>query len=178
VNALADARGETAIGILRPSGSRLERLGEWYVSNHPALLRFAYVVTRDSALAEDLCQEAFVRLYRAGRRAEEEGLGAYARRTIVNLSRSRFRRVKREREVPRQPAHHQEHDAVVERDEVWTAMGDLSTQQRACVALRFYEDLDDRRIAQVLGVTVGTVKTQMHRALRKLRETLGEAEER
>jgi RNA polymerase sigma-70 factor, ECF subfamily len=161
--------------IFKPSASRIERLGEWYVARYDALLRFSYFVTRDAGLAEDLVQESFVRLYRAGRRAEEEGLDAYARRAIVNLSRSRFRRMTRERAAlasATRPA-----PGATEPDETWNALAALSPQQRACVALRYYESMTERETAAVLGVSVGAVKKQTHRALEKLRATLAEGRE-
>ena len=167
--------------IFKPSASRIDRLGEWYVARYEPLLRFAFFVCRERELAEDLVQESFVRLYRAGRRAEEEGLESYAKRAIVNLSRSRWRRMTHERGAMPRLIHHPSHDATATidvRDAVWQAVGALSPQQRACVALRFYEDMEESRIASTLGVSVGSVKTQLHRAMQKLRASLGEGEER
>jgi RNA polymerase sigma-70 factor (sigma-E family) len=167
--------------IFKPAASRIERLGEWYVARYEPLLRFAFFVCRDREHAEDLVQESFVRLYRAGRHAEEEGLEAYAKRTITNLSRSRWRRLTHERGARPLLLNHPSHDATASvdvRDAVWEAVGSLSPQQRACVALRFYEDMEESRIAATLGVSAGTVKTQLHRAMQKLRATLGESEER
>jgi RNA polymerase sigma-70 factor (ECF subfamily) len=162
--------------IFKPSESRISRLGDWYVGRYDALLRFAYFVCRDAAVAEDLVQESFVRVFRAGRHAEEDGLDAYAKRAIVNLARSGFRRVVRERRalaatplVASAPPH--------EPDAMWGALAGLSPQQRACVALRFYESLSEAETAAVLGVSVGTVKKQTSRAFEKLRATLGEARE-
>jgi RNA polymerase sigma-70 factor (sigma-E family) len=162
-------------GVLSAPATRLESLGAWYENRYPALLRFAYVICRDAAVAEDLVQESFVRIYRAWRKAEEEGLDAYARRTIVNLNHSRFRRLIRERRAlsamevapdHREPSH--DHEVL------WEAMGELTEQQRACVALRYYEGLTESETAQVLGVGVGSVKRHVHRAMEKLRKKVGE----
>jgi RNA polymerase sigma-70 factor (sigma-E family) len=165
---------ERAIGVLEPSRSRLDHLGEWFAAEYEPLLRFAYFLTGDAAAAEDLVQDAFVRLYRADRHIEEAGFRAYARRTIANLHRSRFRRLLVERRFLSR-AHREEHAAAPEAtDHVWRAILALPRGQRACVALRFYEDMTEQEIANTLGVTVGTVKTQLHRATQRLRDALGE----
>ena len=167
--------GERAIAVFRPSTERLERLGEWFAAEYQPLLRFAYFLTGEKGAAEDLVQETFVKLYRADRPIDREGFRAYARRTMLNVRRSAFRRVFAERKalaaqhdpapasVPYEPADH-----------VWTAIMTLPSQQRACVALRFYESMTEQEIADTLGVTTGTVKKQMHRAMATLRDALGD----
>ena len=172
MNAVGEVARGTAIGIFQPSKERLEELGTWFHAEYPSLLRFAYFVSGDAAHAEDLVQEAFVRVYRAGGRVDGPGIKAYARATIVNLSRSAFRRRTIERralEVPRTA----EAPDLGPRDEVWRALLTLSPRQRACVALRFYEDMSERDIAQALGMSVGSVKKHTDRALGKLRDLLG-----
>ena len=169
--------GERTIAVFRPSTTRLQRLGEWFSAEYEPLLRFAYFLCGDRATAEDLVQDAFVRLYRADREIEVEGFRAYARRTIVNLHNSRFRRIRAER---RALAGHERPRAVAGPepvDHVWRAIQSLPPQQRACVALRFYEDMTEQAVADTLGVSVGTVKKQTHRALSALREALGERSE-
>lgn len=176
VNEAVGTIGERAISVFRPSSSRLDRLGEWFAAEYEPLLRFAYFLTGERAAAEDLVQETFVRVFRADRRIEEAGFRAYARRVMVNLQRSRFRRVRSEHKAL---ASHRE-PAVVDAepaDHVWRAILALPRQQRACVALRFYEGMTEREIADTLGVTIGTIKKQMHRALTSLREALGERSE-
>lgn len=166
---------DAAAGVLSAPAGRLENLGAWYEHRYPALLRFAYVICRDAAVAEDLVQDSFVRIHRAWRRAEVEGLDAYARRTIVNLNNSRFRRLVRERRAlatidvqPVSPERSHDHDVL------WAALGELTEQQRACVALRYYEGLTEPETAGALGISVGSVKRQVHRAMEKLRKTVGE----
>lgn len=173
MNEAVGALGERTIAFFRPSTSRLDRLGEWFSAEYEPLLRFAYFLTGDRASAEDLVQETFVRLYRADRNIEEGGFPAYARKAMLNLRRSAFRRSRVERtstasqpstiEVPPEPVDH-----------VWRAILGLSRQQRACVALRFYEGMTEQEIADTLGVTIGTVKKQMHRAMNTLRSSLAE----
>jgi RNA polymerase sigma-70 factor (sigma-E family) len=168
----AGSIAERAIGILEPSRARLDRLAEWFVGSYRPLLRFAHVLTGDPAAAEDLVQDTFVRLYRADRRIDEAGFLAYARRTMLNLARSRLRRLRLERRA--RAARVEQAPPPEPPDEVWRAILALPHGQRAVVALRFYEDLSEQEIARALDVTPGTVKKQMHRALARLRRTLGE----
>lgn len=168
---------ERAIGVLEPSSSRLDRLGEWFSAEYEPLLRFAYFLTGDARAAEDLVQDAFVRLYRADRHIEAAGFRAYARRTIVNLHRSRFRRARAERRAMTASTTPSESGNPEPVDHVWRAILALPRGQRACVALRFYEHMSEQEIADTLGVSTGTVKKQMHRAMSALRDALGERSE-
>jgi RNA polymerase sigma-70 factor (sigma-E family) len=164
------------IGVFQPSRARLEQLGAWFQAEYPSLLRFAYFVTGNGSSAEDLVQDAFVRMYRAGARVEEQGLHAYARKTIVNLHRTGFRRAARS--LPRhEEAVSSDTGAFVLRDEVWNAVMTLSPRQRAVVALRFYEDMKEKDIADALGMSVGAVKKHTDRAMAKLRAQLGDRRE-
>ena len=150
----------------------MERLGEWFAAEYAPLLRFAYFLTGDGAAAEDLVQDAFVRLYRADRRIEEAGFRAYARRTIVNLNRSRFRRLLSERRATARDRDVESGTMSEPTDHVWRAILALPRGQRACVALRFYEDMTEQEIANVMGVSIGTVKKQLNRAMTRLRSAL------
>ncbi|HEX9775088.1 MAG TPA: SigE family RNA polymerase sigma factor [Actinomycetota bacterium] len=175
MNGTAEATWRAQIGIFQPARSRLERLGSWFDAEYPGLLRFAYFVCGSRAQAEDLVQDAFVRMYKAGARVEEQGIGAYARRTIVNLSRSGFRRASRETRALRQLDARAASDPDVDtRDEMWRAIQELSARQRAVVALKFYEDMSERDVAAALGMSTGSVKKHADRALTRLRARLGE----
>jgi RNA polymerase sigma-70 factor (sigma-E family) len=175
----ASALGESAIAFFGPSSVRLERLGDWFGAEYGPLLRFAYFLTGDRAAAEDLVQEAFVRIYRAGPKVDEEGFRAYARRTLVNLNRSAFRRLVRERRWISGRSEREATDPpdAGARDEVWRAILALPPRMRACVALRFYEDMTEQQVASTLDLSVGTVKKQIHRAMEKLRTSLGDRRE-
>jgi len=174
MNGTAQVLRRPPIGIFQPSRARLEQLGAWFEAEYAGLLRFAYFVCGDRAQAEDLVQDAFVRLYRAGARVEEETVRAYARRTIMNLSRSAFRRRGSERRALRRVDRDEvaPHDPGP-RDEVWRAILSLSPQQRAVIALRYYEDLSEKEIAEALGVSAGSVKKHADRAMDALRARLG-----
>jgi RNA polymerase sigma-70 factor (sigma-E family) len=169
--------GERTIAFFGPSSDRLDRLGTWFAAQYEPLLRFAYFLTGDRSRAEDLVQETFVRLYRADRRIDEGGFSAYARRTMVNLHRSAFRRWRLERRVLAATHDREAMSAPDPADHVWAAILRLPPQQRACVALRFYEGMSEREIADALGVTTGTIKKQTHRAMATLREALGDRSE-
>jgi RNA polymerase sigma-70 factor (sigma-E family) len=162
------------------------RLGELYVRHADAAVRLAYLLTGDRALAEDLVQDAFVRL--AGRLAHLRDPGAfdaYLRRTVVNLSNSHFRRRKVERAylerargtvgiAGNQPAGR----SVEDQQDLWQALECLPQRQRAALVLRFYEDLPERRVAEILKCRPGTVKSLVSRGLETLRtEVRGEEDD-
>jgi RNA polymerase sigma-70 factor (sigma-E family) len=156
-------------------------LGELYLRYADEAARLAYLLTGDRALAEDIAQDAFVRL--AGRLAhlrDQGAFGPYLRRTVVNLSRSYFRRRKVERaylDRARGALGHGEPGvrdrSVEDREVLWAAMGRLSARQRAAIVLRFYEDLSEAQIAEILRCRPGTVKSLVSRALEALRSEVG-----
>ncbi len=156
------------------------RLGELYVRHADDAVRLAYLLTGDPALAEDLVQDAFVRL--AGRLAHLRDPGAfhaYLRKTVVNLSNSHFRRRKVERAYLERArgavsVHGTEwSDRSVEGGEdLWRALGRLSKRQRAALVLRFYEDLPERQVAEILRCRPGTVKSLVSRGLETLRNEI------
>jgi RNA polymerase sigma-70 factor (sigma-E family) len=177
MNGTAGSVAEAAIGVFQPSRSRLDQLGEWFSAEYEPLLRFGYFLTGSVGAAEDLVHDAFVKLYRADRHLETAGFRAYARRTMVNLHHSRFRRIRAERRALAASRTSEALPSVEPTDHVWRAILALPKGQRACVALRFYEDLSEQEIADTLGVSTGTVKKQIHRAMDKLRAALGDRSE-
>ena len=101
--------------------------------------------------------------------------------TMVNLATSRWRRWARLREVPTETVPDvalvdgiPEHD---ERSRMWQALRELPPRQRAVLVLRFYEDLGESEIAEAMRVSVGTVRSQMARGLRRMRAVLNEMNE-
>jgi RNA polymerase sigma-70 factor (sigma-E family) len=173
MNEIAGVLGGRTIGVFAPSSARLEQLGTWFSANHASLLRFAYFVSGSREGAEDLVQDAFVRLYRAGARVDAATMPAYARRTISNLARSGFRRKAVAARHPADRGGVADPPDLGARDEMWRAILSLSPRQRAVVALRFYEDMSERDIAATLGMSVGSVKKHSDRAMTRLREILG-----
>jgi RNA polymerase sigma-70 factor (sigma-E family) len=150
---------------------------EFFDAEFRPLRRLAYLLTGNWAEAEDLAQEAMVRTYRAWTRIKDRDRpAAYARTVLVNRHRSLLRRamVEAKHKVAREPDAQPEveapkDDAVV----LWGALQTLPAREREVLVLRFYEDMPQAEIAAVLRVPVGTVKSITHRAIGRLRETLG-----
>lgn len=141
------------------------------------LLRFAYVLCGDQHLAEDLVQDVLARAHRTWSRIEAEQPDAYLRTAIVRAHLSwRRRRPSTERVFadPPEPAVAAPDFAerLATRDQLWAMLADLPRAQRAVLVLRFFEDLDDNRIAEVLGCSPVTVRVHASRALGRLRAGL------
>lgn len=157
-----------------------EGFDEFVVSRSPRLLRTAYLLVHDWALAEDLLQTALARAWEAWRRIDGDP-EPYVRRILVNTYASSWRRRWRGElptaDFPETGAEVASPDGVVvERDRVWRALRQLPRRQRAVLVLRYFEDLSEAEVADTLGCSVGTVKSQASRALAKLRldETLAQ----
>jgi RNA polymerase sigma-70 factor (sigma-E family) len=145
---------------------------EWLTGQRTALLRSATLLTGDPALAEDLVQDAAVKVAARWERLRDEHPTAYARRIVFRDHASWWRR---RRETPvGTPADVRFDRAGVGPDTegrhvVLGALATLPRGQRAVVVLRYLDDLTEREAAEVLGVSVGTVKSQSHAALARLR---------
>ncbi|MFI2753707.1 SigE family RNA polymerase sigma factor [Cellulomonas sp. P22] len=140
--------------------------------------RMAWLLTGDTHAAAELVQVALVRTYVAWPRARERDPLAYARRVMANARIDVWRRRRREvlvapEDVPDGFTAAQG-AAVEDRDELVRALAALSTRQRRVVVLRYLMGLSEREVADDLGVSVGTVKSQASRGLRRLRTSLGE----
>jgi RNA polymerase sigma-70 factor (sigma-E family) len=167
------ARVEARVGAERPS------LAELYQRSAPAAVRLAYLMTGDRSVAEDITQDAFVRV--SGRLAhlrERGAFDAYLRRAVVNLAKNHHRRRSVERafldrtrpaSAIESPGH--EH-GLVERAATMAALGRLPQRQRAALVLRFYEDLSEDAIAQILRCRNGTVRSLVTRGVQALRADL------
>src|SRR5262245_24902338 len=160
--------------------SAMGALEEIYVRNAAGALRLAYFLTGDRELAEDLTQEAFVRVAGRFRHLHEpDDLPAYLRRTIVNLFTSQLRRKCLERAWLRRqtvPEPATESVDVETRDDLWQAMNALPRRQRAALVLRYYEDLSEEEASRVLGCSVGALNQLVVRAKAALRERVREEE--
>src|SRR5215471_7602774 len=123
---------------------------EYVVASSGRLLRFAYVLCGDRHLAEDLVQDVLARTHKHWRRVEAENPDAYLRTALVRAHLSwRRRKVSTERVLAETPESGTSTDfaqEMVSRDEMWRMLSSLPKAQRAVLVLRFYEDLDDRRI--------------------------------
>jgi RNA polymerase sigma factor (sigma-70 family) len=119
--------------------------------------------------AEDIVQEAYVRAAPSLEQLQPGVVRAYLRRTALNIRHDRRRRVAGIRlPLGRDAADHA--GIIEQRDHLWEALSRLPERQRACLVLRYYEDLPEREIADLLGCSVGTVKSHTHRGLARLRQ--------
>jgi RNA polymerase sigma-70 factor (sigma-E family) len=137
-----------------------------------AMQRTAYLLTGDWALAEDLLQTALARAYPRWDRIVGDDPEAYVRRVIVNTWSSWWRRKWRGEtptEVLPEPPGSDPFVDVDRREAVRRALARLPRRQRAVVVLRFHEDMSEAQVAALLGVSVGTVKSQASKALARLR---------
>lgn len=142
--------------------------------------RLAMMLTGDCHQAEELLQDTLVKLYVRWRREPIHGdPHAYLRRMLVNGRVSRWRSLRRERLVAEPPDRQDPGaDPDTPDKELHRALMRLPRGQRAVVVLRHYEELTEREVAEVLGCSVGTVKSQNARAMRQLRAVLGEVHEK
>lgn len=138
------------------------------------LFRTAYALTGSRDAAEELLQATLVKVYVHWRKVNRaESPNAYVRRVMVNQASSHWRTVHRRREVL--TAEHRDRPGPAPHepdDELWQLILGLPDRQRAVLVLRYYEDLSEQEIAEVLGVAPGTVKSQCSAALQKLRRTI------
>lgn len=144
----------------------------------PSLLRFAAVLTGDPHGAQDLVQTALLKASGRWRRVSRlDHPDAYVRKVVVNTHLSASRRLWRG-EVPTaalpEPPTADVLGGVDDRDQVRRLLAGLGPRQRAVLVLRYYADLDDAAIADQLGVSPSTVRSQAARALASLRATTTE----
>jgi RNA polymerase sigma-70 factor (sigma-E family) len=146
---------------------------EFVVARGGALSRSAYLLTGDHQLAEDLLQTALARTAVHWLRVADSDPEAYVRRAMVNLRTSWWRRRRYAVEVP--TAHlpvvavPDGSETVTRRLALAAALAQLPPRQRALVVLRFFNDMTEAQTAEALGCSIGTVKSQTHRALARLR---------
>jgi RNA polymerase sigma-70 factor (sigma-E family) len=142
----------------------------------PRHLRLAMLLTGDRWQAEELLQDSLVKMYERWRRLSgHEDLHAYLRRVLANGHTSTWRRRRRESLVADVPDHAGSiGGADPDADVLRRALLSLPHGQRTVVVLRHYEDLSEREVAQLLGCSLGTVKSQHARGLAKLRSLVRE----
>ncbi|MFL6156161.1 MAG: SigE family RNA polymerase sigma factor [Marmoricola sp.] len=167
------------MGPTTERGAELPTYEEYVAERWSALYRTAYLLTGNHADAEDLAQTALVKAYLSWSRvAEAASPDAYVRRILTNafISGRRPLRVTRERlvgsvpDVPVAGADGETHLVL------WPHVAALPPKQRAVVVLRYYEDLTEQQIADALGCSPGTVKSNASLALRSLRARIAAAE--
>ena len=153
------------------------------------LLRTACLITWDDAEAEDLVQECLLRVCKRWRRVEGMDMPvAYARRILINLALAgRDRRARRRVELDG-PTFNKAladtwkdrvdlsaavaEDSLAQRSALIDALGHLSAQQRTVLVLRYFEDMSEAQVADLLGCSTGTVKSSASRGMSRLRRLL------
>ena len=161
---------EADAAVASAGGSRLEAL---YAQHVRASIRLAFLMTGDPQQAQDIAQEAFVRIAgRFGDLRNPDAFPGYLRATVLNLSRGHLRRLRTQRDYLKRTARGEPEappDGAEDRDEMWRALQGLPYRQRAALVLRYYEDLSERQAADALGCSVSAVKSLVSRGLEALR---------
>ena len=155
-----------------------ERFAAFVRAHSATLFRTAYLMTGDFHRAEDLLQTTMVRVYQRWPRIDEmDRPVGYARKVLVSQTASWWRR-RSSHEPPlvlhSEPAWAGGVEEVAEHQRVWAAVLSLPPRQRAVTVLRYYEDLSELEIAEILGMAPGTVKSHGHAASRRLAHLLDE----
>ncbi|MGY0233550.1 SigE family RNA polymerase sigma factor [Longispora urticae] len=148
---------------------------EYVTARGPGLVRLARLLCGDPHRAEDLVQDVLAKAYARWRKISgTERPDLYVRQMLVNQNRSWWRLGRNRELAVSEPAATATvagaESGVVERDALWRMVLSLPQRQRAVLVLRFYEDLDDAAIAEILDVSPVTVRTHAMRALARLRE--------
>jgi RNA polymerase sigma-70 factor (sigma-E family) len=146
---------------------------EFVRSRGRALLQSAYLLTGNLADAEDLVQSALAKTFQAWNRIEDhKALDGYVRRAMINTHISWWRRRRVDEyptaEIPDQPVADTSGNRELH-DTLQRAIDRLPQRMRAAVVLRYFEDMTEAEVADVLGVSQGTVKSTVSRAVAKLR---------
>lgn len=157
------------VGSDADCASPAEGFAVFYAIEHPNAVRLAWLLTRGSPDADDIAQDSLLKV--RSRFATLDNPAAYLRVIVVNACRDRSRRRRREL------AHLR---TVVQRDmsldradvELLSVVAQLSDDHRTAVILRYWSDLSDAAIAEIVGVSETTVRTRIHRALRVMRKEL------
>jgi RNA polymerase sigma-70 factor (sigma-E family) len=176
VRQIVQAAGEP----IRESPTSSSKLEQLYASTGAASVRLAYLLTGDRALAEDIAQDAFVRVVgRLGHLRDPGAFDAYLRRAVINLAKNHHRRQAIERRFLARsttlgdvPNHEPQ---LVDRRAIVAALARLSERQRAAIVLRYYEDLSEDAIATILRCRPATVRSLIARGVQSLRGEFLEA---
>jgi RNA polymerase sigma-70 factor (sigma-E family) len=150
------------------------KVDDWLRTGLPALARFSRALIGDRGVAEDIVQDVVTQLVAEPVRFEGVAdLDAYVRRMVVNRFISwgrKWSRVRPTALLPESPSKHADSfDRVLDRDELRVGLAKLPRRQRAVLVLRYYQDLPDTEIAELLGCSAGTVRSHASRALSALR---------
>jgi RNA polymerase sigma-70 factor (sigma-E family) len=159
-----------------------QQLADYVSARWPALVRYATVVCGDAAEGEELAQAALVRVAsRWWLLRDRDNIDAYVRKAIVRGHLNLRQRLRdREERVAEPPQVHvvDASDGIGRGVDIRRALASLPPRQRAVLALRYLDDLSEAQAADVLGCSVGTVKSQASKALARLRESFPDLTDR
>lgn len=162
--------------VVTRGDTRTERISALFDEHYLSLRGLAFVMLGDRELAEEAVMDAFMSAFTGWDRFRTfDHPHAYLRQIVVNNCRSRFRRQKVEHRV--NALVHASTPEITEsgtdaRLDVWDSVRRLPDRQRACVVLRYAEDLPEAEIAEILQCSVGTVKSQLFKAKKKMEQEL------
>lgn len=150
---------------------------EFASSAWPSMYRYAYLLTANHADAEDVAQQTLLKAHRAWSRVQAAASpAAYVRQietnTFLSMKRPKARQLELLTDAPPERGQGSS-GGPEERMALWPHVRSLPPRQRAVIVLRYYEDLSEREIADVLGCSTGNVKSTAHHALKSLRAALG-----
>jgi RNA polymerase sigma-70 factor (sigma-E family) len=154
-----------------------EEFTRWARARQGHLLRASLLLTGDRQRAEDLVQEALAKVAMRWTRLRGTSPDAYARTVMYHDHVSWWRKRRREVLTAYDVERAEKGPEPERRILLLAALGALTPRQRAVIVLRYFEDLTERQVAEVLGVSLGTVKSQTHLSLRRLREAAPELAE-
>ena len=165
-------------GTGQPVPDRDEVIRELYLAHYKSLVRIATMLLRDTGAAEEVTQDAFVAMHKAWPRLRDSDKAlAYLRQSVVNGSRSLLRRrVVAGKYIPpaplTAPGAEEAAFAMLERSDVVTALRGLPYRQREVLVLRYYAELSEAEIAQIMRISRGAVKSHAARGIAALRLAL------
>ncbi|HEX2563603.1 MAG TPA: SigE family RNA polymerase sigma factor [Acidimicrobiales bacterium] len=174
-----------APGIDRRARRHADPLADLHREHYASLVRLASLVLADVGLAEQVVQDAFVKLHlRWGGLRHLDRAPAYLRSCVLNGARSQLRRQKvrdrydaRRTVAPAAGTPEASAVAAAEQERMVAALRRLPERQREALALRYFLDLPEAEIAAAMGVSAGSVKTHVHRGLAALAQLLGEKDQ-
>jgi len=177
------ARTAAADERIDRAAERSRELSLVFYDEYPRLWALAFAMLGDVHLAEETVMEAFSKAFSAwGRIRRADRPSAYLRKIVLNQARGKLRRRGLEQRVNALFHGRAEREASAEwaskhsdaRLDVWNALATLPPRQRACVVLRYFDDLTDSQVAEILDCSVGTVKSHLFRARKALAGLLDE----
>ncbi len=162
-----EPRESAVSAVVTPASGAALSYEDCYREHFRSMVRVAFLLIGSPETAQDVVQDAFVRLHR--RWASVQQPAAYVRRSVVNGCHSHHRRLRLERRRRPDP---RDLATDLDADEITDALAALPHRQRAALVLRFYLDLPDAEAAEILGCRVGTVGSLVHRGLAQLRKDI------